>query len=51
MTRVLDQTESYFEFWELLKDKLKGVYDETFANVILPDSLGTGVIVLLEKKG
>ena len=43
--------EFYIEFWELLKDKLKGIYDETFANGILPESLRTGVIVLLEKKG
>ena len=43
--------EFYLEFWESLKVKLMEVYDESYAKGILPESLTTGVIVLLEKKG
>ena len=44
-------SEFYLEFWQLLKLKILGVYQESFLDGILPDSLRTGVIVLLEKKG
>ena len=43
--------EFYIEFWDFLKLKLVEVYNESFEKGALPDSLGTGVIVLLEKKG
>ena len=43
--------EYYLEFWDLLKNKLLEVYNESFNKGALPDTLGTGVIVLIEKKG
>ena len=43
--------EFYICFWSLLKTKLLGVYNEAFLLGILPESLRTGLIVLLEKKG
>ena len=44
-------SEFYLEFWQRLKLKILGVYKESFLDGILPESLRTGVIVLLEKKG
>ena len=43
--------EFYLEFWECIKMKLMEVYEESYANGTLPESMTTGVIVLLEKKG
>ena len=42
--------EFYLKFWEQLKGNLLEVYEEAFQNGILPLSLRTGLIVLLEKK-
>ena len=43
--------EFYITFWEPIKIKLLEVYKESFLDGILPESLRTGVIVLIEKKG
>ena len=43
--------EFYLHFWRILKSKLLEVYEESFSNGKLPESLRTGVIVLIEKKG
>ena len=43
--------EFYLYFWVDLKSKLLQVYNESFENGILPESLRLGLIVLLEKKG
>ena len=43
--------EFYLEFWDCIKQKLTEVYEESYRNEVLPESLTTGVIVLLEKKG
>ena len=43
--------EFYIKFWDLVKGKLMQVYEEAFDSGVLPESLRTGVIVLLEKKG
>ena len=43
--------EFILELWELIKSKLLEVYQESFRNGQLPESLSTGVIVLIEKKG
>ena len=43
--------EFYLCFWDAIKNKLLEVYQDSFINGILPESLRTGVIVLLEKKG
>ena len=39
------------QFWNEIKIKLLKVYDDSFILGILPESLRTGVITLLEKKG
>ena len=38
-------------FWIKIRDKLIQVYRESFFTGILPESLRTGVVTLLEKKG
>ena len=43
--------EFYICFWEAIKNKLLEVYHHSFNHGILPETLRTGVIVLLEKKG
>ena len=43
--------EFYLTFWDQIKCKLIAVYEESYVNGILPISLRTGVITLLEKKG
>ena len=43
--------EFYLAFWDNLKCKLLSMYEEAFLSKLLPESLRTGVIVLLEKKG
>ena len=43
--------EFYLKFWDALKMKLIIVYKDSFILGILPESLRTGVITLLEKKG
>ena len=43
--------EFYIIFWEQIKDKLIQVYRDSFLIGILPESLRTGVVTLLEKKG
>ena len=43
--------EFYLQFWDLLKEKLMQVYNESFKKGLLPESLRKGVIVLIEKKG
>jgi hypothetical protein len=43
--------EFYLCFWDAIKKKLLEVYQDSFVNGILPESLRTWVIVLLEKKG
>ena len=43
--------EFYLKFWDAIKLKLLKVYNESFDEGILPVSLRTGVITLLEKKG
>ena len=43
--------EFYKTFWMHIKDKLIQVYRESFFTGILPESLRTGVVTLLEKKG
>ena len=43
--------EFYITFWDQIKTKLFSVYCESFLSGILPISLRTGVITLLEKKG
>ena len=43
--------EFYLQFWDYLKIKLLKVYADSFVMGILPESLRTGVITLLEKKG
>ena len=43
--------ECYLRFWDAIKQKLLKVYNQSFDLGILPASLRTGVITLLEKKG
>ena len=43
--------EFYISFWEQIKHKLLNVYKDSFLLGILPESLRTGVVTLLEKKG
>ena len=43
--------EVYLQFWDYLKTKLLKVYSDSFVLGVLPESLRTGVITLLEKKG
>ena len=43
--------EFYLCFWDAIKVKILQVYQDSFQTGILPESLRTGVIVLLEKKG
>ena len=43
--------EFYIKFWEQIKTKLINVYEDSFQLGILPESLRTGVVTLLEKKG
>ena len=43
--------EFYISFWDSLKDKLFQVYKDSFLLGILPESMRTGVVTLLEKKG
>ena len=43
--------EFYLQFWDELKLKLFTVYTDSFVLGILPESLRTGVITLLQKKG
>ena len=44
-------SEFYLKFWAKLKDKLIDVYKESFSARCLPDTMRTGVVTLLEKKG
>ena len=43
--------EFYLKFWPKIKDKLMDVYKEAFGNGILPDTMRSGVVTLLDKKG
>ena len=43
--------EFYLQFWDHIKLKLLKVYADSFVLGILPESLRTGVITLLEIKG
>ena len=43
--------EFYLRFWDAIKQKLLKVYNQSFDLGIVPASLRTGVITLLEKKG
>ena len=43
--------EFFLTFWDLLKEKLFAVYEDSFVKGFLPESLMTGVVTLLEKKG
>ena len=43
--------EFFLAFWDQLKEKLFAVYEDSFSKGNLPESLMTGVVTLLEKKG
>ena len=43
--------EFYLKFWPKIKDKLMDVYKESFENGVLPDTVRSGVVTLLDKKG